>query len=141
MESVNVKVVDEEAEHTEAETKELVTPTVIDSSSTSPIEPDETVTPTINDSNIEPSTKIQRDHPVDNIIDEHGNVTRNRTRLVAQGYTKVESINFEETCTPVARLEVVRLLLALACLLRFKLYQMDVKTTFLNGIVQEEAYV
>ncbi|GAA0164082.1 transmembrane signal receptor [Lithospermum erythrorhizon] len=76
-----------------------------------------------------------------NKSDELGNVTRNKARLVAHGYTQIEGIDFEETFAPVVRLEAIRLLLALACLLKFKLYHMDVKSAFLNGIVQEEVYV
>ncbi|GAA0153068.1 transmembrane signal receptor [Lithospermum erythrorhizon] len=76
-----------------------------------------------------------------NKSDENGNIVRNKARLVAQGYTQVEGIDLEETFAPVARMEAIRLLLALACLLKFKLYQMDVKTAFLNGIVHEKVYV
>jgi hypothetical protein len=68
-------------------------------------------------------------------------VTRNKARLVAQGYTQVEGLDFDETFAPVARLEVVRLLLGVACILKFKLFQMDVKSAFLNGYLQEEVYV
>ncbi|XP_040370262.1 uncharacterized protein LOC112183342 isoform X3 [Rosa chinensis] len=76
-----------------------------------------------------------------NKSDEHGNVTRNKARLVAQGYKQVEGLDFDETFAPVARLESVRLLLAIACHLHFTLYQMDVKSAFLNGVLQEEVYV
>ncbi|BBG92903.1 transposable element gene [Prunus dulcis] len=76
-----------------------------------------------------------------NKTDEQGNVVRNKARLVAQGYTQMEGIDFDETFAPVARLESVRLLLAIACHLKFKLYQMDVKTAFLNGILNEEVFV
>ncbi|BBH05381.1 transposable element gene [Prunus dulcis] len=61
--------------------------------------------------------------------------------LVAQGYTQMEGIDFDETFALVARLESVRLLFVIACHLKFKLYQMDVKTAFLNGILNEEVYV
>jgi hypothetical protein len=60
---------------------------------------------------------------------------------VAQGYTQIEGLDFEETFAPVARLESIRLLLGVACILKFKLYQMDVKSVFLNGYLQEEVYV
>ncbi|CAL9021631.1 unnamed protein product [Prunus brigantina] len=76
-----------------------------------------------------------------NKTDEKGKVIRNKARLVAQGYTQVEGLDFDETFAPVARLESVRLLLAIACHLRIKLYQMDVKSAFLNGVLQEEVYV
>ncbi|XP_024171909.1 uncharacterized mitochondrial protein AtMg00820-like [Rosa chinensis] len=73
-----------------------------------------------------------------NKSDEKGNVIRNKARLVAQDYSEVEGLDFDKTFAPVAGLESVRLLLAVACHLRFKLFQMDVKTVFLNGILQEE---
>ena len=76
-----------------------------------------------------------------NKTDEKGNITRNKARLVAQGYTQIEGIDFDETFAPVARLESIRLLLAVSCTLRFKLFQMDVKSAFLNGILNEEVYV
>ncbi|XP_075473355.1 uncharacterized protein LOC142504363 [Primulina tabacum] len=76
-----------------------------------------------------------------NKTDESGIVVRNKARLVAQGYTQIEGIDFDETFAPVARIESVRLLLAIACHMDIKLYQMDVKSAFLNGILNEEAYV
>jgi hypothetical protein len=60
-------------------------------------------------------------------------VTRNKARLVAKGYSQVEGLNFDETYAPVARLESIRILLAYATYHSFKLYQMDVKSAFLNG--------
>jgi hypothetical protein len=68
-------------------------------------------------------------------------MVRNKARLVAQGYTHIEKIDFDETFAPVARLESIRILFSIACHLGFKLYQMDVKSAFLNGILQEEVYV
>ena len=76
-----------------------------------------------------------------NKSDEHGTVIRNKLRLVAQGYTQVEGIDLDETFAPVAKLESIRILLAIASHLNFKLYQMDVKSAFLNGMLQEEVYV
>ena len=76
-----------------------------------------------------------------NKSDEHETVIRNKSRLVAQGYTQVEGVDFDETFAPVARLESIRILLAIACHLNFKLYQMDVKSAFLNGMLQEEVFV
>ena len=67
-----------------------------------------------------------------NKSDEFGTIIRNKARLVAQGYTQVEGINFDETFAPVARLESIRLLLSIACLIGFRLFQMDVKSAFLN---------
>ena len=73
--------------------------------------------------------------------DEEGNVICNKARLVAQGYTQVEGVDFDETFAPVAHIESIRILLALACHLKFKLYQMDVKSAFLNWFLKEEVYV
>jgi hypothetical protein len=65
--------------------------------------------------------------------DEHGLVTRNKARLVAEGYSQVDGLDFDETYAPVARLESICILLAYATYHDFKLYQMDVKSAFLNG--------
>jgi hypothetical protein len=61
---------------------------------------------------------------------EDGEVVRNKTRLIAQGYSQVEGLDFGETFDPVARLEAIRILLAFAASKGFKLYQMDVKSAF-----------
>jgi hypothetical protein len=66
---------------------------------------------------------------------------RNKDRIVVQGYSQVEGRNFGEIFAPVARLEAIRILLAFATSKEFKLYQMDVKSDFLNGVIQEEVYV
>jgi len=76
-----------------------------------------------------------------NKSDEEVVVTRNKDRLVAQGYTQIEGVNFDETFAPVARLESIRLPPGVACMLKFKLFQMDVKSAFLNGYLNEEVYV
>ncbi|KAK8621081.1 hypothetical protein V6N13_067524 [Hibiscus sabdariffa] len=76
-----------------------------------------------------------------NKLDESGNIVRNKARLVAQGYTQEEGIDFDETYAPVARMEAIRMLLAFACHHEFKLFQMDVKSAFLNGFINEEVYV
>jgi hypothetical protein len=73
--------------------------------------------------------------------DEHDIVTRNKARLVAQGFTQIEGLNFGETYAPVVRLESIRILLAYATHHDFKLYQMDVKSAFLNGPLSELVYV
>ena len=73
--------------------------------------------------------------------DEHGVVTRNKARLVAQGFTQIEGLDFGETYAPVARLESICILLAYATHHDFKLYQMDMKSAFLNGPLSELVYV
>nr|GEX13651.1 putative reverse transcriptase domain-containing protein [Tanacetum cinerariifolium] len=109
--------------------------------------------------------KVSRNHPLENVIgilnqrtlrnmtvigtkwlfrnklDENGIVSQNKARLVSQGYNQQEGINYDETYAPVARLESIRILLAYACALDFKLFQMDVKSVFLNGFINEEVYV
>jgi hypothetical protein len=64
---------------------------------------------------------------------EDGIVVKNKSRLVAQGYTQVEGLDFDETFALVARLEAIRILFSYACSRNIKLYQMDVKSAFLNG--------
>jgi hypothetical protein len=71
--------------------------------------------------------------------DEHGVVTRNKARLVAEGYSQVEGLDFDETYAPVARLESIRILLAYATYHGFKLYQMDVKSAFLNVLSRKRS--
>ena len=73
--------------------------------------------------------------------DENGVVTRNKARLVTQGFTQVEGLDFEETFALVVRLEAIWMLLAFAVHHDFKLYQMDVKSAFLNGPLSELVYV
>jgi hypothetical protein len=73
--------------------------------------------------------------------DEHGVVKRNEAQLVAKGYAQVVGLDFEETFAPVVRLESIRILLAYATHHPFKLFQMDVKSAFLNGPIKEEVYV
>lgn len=72
---------------------------------------------------------------------ENSKITRNKARLVTQGYTQVEIIDFEETFVPVTRLESVRLLVAFSYARNFMLQQIDVTSAFLNVILEEEAYV
>jgi len=73
--------------------------------------------------------------------DQDAIVIGNKARLVAQGYTQIEGLDFGETYAPVARLEAIRILLAYACAHNIKLYQMDVKSAFLNGYINELVYV
>jgi hypothetical protein len=72
---------------------------------------------------------------------EDGEIMRNKACLVAQGFSQVEGLDFGETFAPVAHLEAIRILLALVASKGFKLYEMDVKNAFLNGVIQEEVYV
>jgi hypothetical protein len=73
--------------------------------------------------------------------DEYGVMRRNKARLVAKGYAQVASLDFEETFAPVARLESICILLACVVHHSFKLFQMDVKSAFLNGPIKEDVYV
>jgi hypothetical protein len=72
---------------------------------------------------------------------EDGVVVRNKARLVAQGFSQKEGIDYEETFAPVACLEAIRIILAYAASEGFKLFQMDVKSAFLNGFIEKEVYV
>ncbi|KAA0047612.1 Copia protein [Cucumis melo var. makuwa] len=113
-----------------------------------------------NESVLVPSTHIKKNHPSSSIIGDLSaeiNTRRkekvdymkmiadlcyvNKARLVAQGYAQVEGVDFDETFAPVARLEAIRLLLSIPCFQKFKLFQMDVKSAFLNGYLNEEVYV
>ncbi|GJT33072.1 retrovirus-related pol polyprotein from transposon TNT 1-94 [Tanacetum coccineum] len=74
-------------------------------------------------------------------LDELGGILKNKARLVARGYRQEEGIDFEESFAPVARLEAIRIFLAFAAHMNMVVYQMDVKTAFLNGNLREEVYV
>jgi hypothetical protein len=76
-----------------------------------------------------------------NKLNEKGQVVRNKERLVCKGYTQIEGLDFDETFAPIARLESIRIFLAYACHKRFKVYQMDVKSSFLNVDLNEEVYM
>nr|GEW48586.1 hypothetical protein [Tanacetum cinerariifolium] len=73
--------------------------------------------------------------------DERGIVIRNKARLVAQGHTQEKGIDYEEVFAPVARIEAIRLCLAYASFMGFLVYQIDVKSAFLYGTIEEEVYV
>ncbi|GKD39869.1 putative ribonuclease H-like domain-containing protein [Tanacetum coccineum] len=73
--------------------------------------------------------------------DERGIVVRNKVRLVTQGYTQEERIDYDEVFAPVAKIEAIRLFLAYASFMNFVVYQMDVKSAFLYGKIEEEVYV
>ncbi|GJS96874.1 retrovirus-related pol polyprotein from transposon TNT 1-94 [Tanacetum coccineum] len=74
-------------------------------------------------------------------LDEHGDVLKNKARVVAKGYRQEEGIDFEESFAPVARIEAIRVFIANAASKNMTIYQMDVKTAFLNGDLQEEVFV
>ncbi|GKF98140.1 retrovirus-related pol polyprotein from transposon TNT 1-94 [Tanacetum coccineum] len=74
-------------------------------------------------------------------FDEYGDVLKNKARLVAKRYRQEEGIDFEESFAPVARIEAIRIFIANAASKNMTIYQMDVKTTFLNGELKEEVYV
>ncbi|GJZ65836.1 retrovirus-related pol polyprotein from transposon TNT 1-94 [Tanacetum coccineum] len=113
--------------------------------------------------------KWNKDHPLDNIIgnpsrlelvphpdnvmviglkwiykvklDEHGDVLKNKAQVVTKGYLQEEGIDFEESFAPVARIEAIRIFIANTASKNMTIYQMDVKTAFLNGDLQEEVFV
>nr|GEW86098.1 retrovirus-related Pol polyprotein from transposon TNT 1-94 [Tanacetum cinerariifolium] len=98
-----------------------------------------------------PTTRVHKDHPVSQIIgaigtkwvyrnkkDERGIVIRNKARLIAQGHTHEEGIDYEEVFAPVARIKAIRLFLAYASFMDFMMFQMDVKSAFLYGTIKEE---
>ncbi|GJV76234.1 retrovirus-related pol polyprotein from transposon TNT 1-94 [Tanacetum coccineum] len=74
-------------------------------------------------------------------LDEYGDFLKNKARLVAKGYRQKEGINFEESFAPVARIEAIKIFIANAASKNMIIYQMDVKTAFLNGKLKEEVYV
>nr|GEZ35170.1 retrovirus-related Pol polyprotein from transposon TNT 1-94 [Tanacetum cinerariifolium] len=103
-----------------------------------------------------PNTRIHKDHSLDLVIgkkaigtkwvfrnknDKRGIMIKNKARLVAQGYTQEEGIDYDEVFAPVARIEAIRLLLAYASFMGFMVYQMDVKSDFIYGMIEEEVYV
>ncbi|GJZ06487.1 retrovirus-related pol polyprotein from transposon TNT 1-94 [Tanacetum coccineum] len=78
---------------------------------------------------------------IKNKHDEENMVIRNRTRLVVRGYRQEEGINFEEPFAPVAKMEAVRIFLAYVAHKSFIVFQMDVKTAFLHGLLKKDMYV
>nr|GFA32792.1 retrovirus-related Pol polyprotein from transposon TNT 1-94 [Tanacetum cinerariifolium] len=99
-------------------------------------------------------SKWSKDHPLDNVIgnpsrswiykvklDEYGDVLKNMARLVAKGYRQEDGIDFEESFAPVLHIEAIYIFIGNATSKNMTIYQMDVKTTFLNGELKEEVYV
>jgi hypothetical protein len=73
--------------------------------------------------------------------DPAGNIVKHKARLVAKGYAQIQGVDYDEVFAPMARLETVRLLLALAAQGKWEVHHMDVKSAFLNGDLHEEVYV
>ena len=76
-----------------------------------------------------------------NKLNKHGTIVRNKVKLVAKGYNQEEGIDYNETFAPIVRLEAICMLLAFAYVRNFKLFQMDVKSVFLNGYIMEKVCV
>ena len=76
-----------------------------------------------------------------NKMNEQGQVIRNNARLVCKGYSQIEELDYDETFSPVARKKAIRMFLDFACYHDFKVYKMDVNSTFLNGDLEEEVYM
>lgn len=74
-------------------------------------------------------------------MNEQGEVVRNKEILVWKGYSQQEGIDYEETFTPIAKIEAIRMFLAYIANKKFKMYQMDVKSAFLNVELEEEVYI
>jgi hypothetical protein len=71
----------------------------------------------------------------------HGSIEKHKERFVAPGFSQKEGIDYEETFSQVARNTSIRTIIALTAKMKWKLHQMDVKTTFLNGVIKEEVYI
>jgi len=74
-------------------------------------------------------------------VKANGEIDRYKTRLLAKGFEQREGYDYEEIFSPIARMQIVRLIIALATQRQWKIHQMDVKSTFLNGPLDEEVYV
>ena len=74
-------------------------------------------------------------------MNEQGQVIKNKAKLVCKGYSQIEGLDYDETFAPIARMEAIIKFLAFACYHDFKVYQMDVKSAFLNGDLEEEVYM
>nr|GFB05044.1 copia protein [Tanacetum cinerariifolium] len=102
----------------------------------------ESLVPNVHQSHISNQATLNS-HPVPqvfkNIKDEHGITAKNKTRLVAQGYSQEEGIDYDETFAPVLRMEAIRIFLAFATYMSFIVFQMDVKSAFVNGKLKEKS--
>ena len=95
-----------------------------------------TLVPRLEDKNVIATKWVYR-----NKLDENSEVIRNKARLVCKGYAQEEGIDYGEKFTPIARLEGVRIFLGYSIYKGFKFYQMDVKSAFLNSILEEDVYI
>ena len=78
-------------------------------------------------------------YKIKHVVD--GSIEKHKARFLARGFSQKEGIDYEETFSPVARYTSFRTIIALATKMKWKLHQMDVKTTFLNGVIEEELYI
>nr|GEU87928.1 retrovirus-related Pol polyprotein from transposon TNT 1-94 [Tanacetum cinerariifolium] len=98
--------------------------------------------PFVNVFALEPSSETSSSRDIYKIkLDEYGDVLKNKARLVSKGYRQEEGIDFKESFVPVARIEAIRIFITNAASKNMTIYQMGVKTTFLNGELKEEVYV
>jgi Reverse transcriptase (RNA-dependent DNA polymerase) len=74
-------------------------------------------------------------------MNPQGEIEKHKARLVAKGYKQQASIDYDEVFAPVARMEIIRLLISLTTQSMWRIYQMDVKSAFLNDILEEEVYI
>ena len=70
-----------------------------------------------------------------------GSIEKYKARFLARGFSQKEEIDYDETFAPVARYTSIRTIMALASMIKWNLHQMDVNTTFLNGVIEEEVYI
>jgi hypothetical protein len=71
----------------------------------------------------------------------NGSIEKYKARFVAKGFSQEEGVDYEETFAPVARYTSIKTVISLALVMKWKIHQMDVKTTFLNGVIEEEVYI
>ena len=78
-------------------------------------------------------------YKIKHVVD--GSIEKHKARFVSHVFSQKEGIDYEETFSPIARYTSIRTIIALATKMKWKLHQMDVKTTFLNGVIEEEVYI